>query len=997
MKEQPAKVSYFFDQGYTDLKNTIRDSWKANWDSASESFEKASYVGWIKKLFWWGTGIFVVVFGTIWFLALSLIHILILFTFFLIVYFLFTFVWVIDYLFRVKEQVFAACPNPRCHKKSALPVYHCPKCDAKHTQLWPSKYGILKRTCECGEKLPCTFFNKRGTLRATCPHCGKPIGTEEGTPVIVPLVGPPTAGKTSYLYSLLENLQRDAVKNGYEFRFSSSHSELNRKLYEERVARLNRGEFVGKTVHDDALTAVDVIISKGSKKYAIYFYDPAGESFEKIAYLRNYNFYEYYNAMIFLMDPFAIEEVRNEYYEDLKKNGILNSYNTALKLEDTFNNLKTNLSNTYNIKETARVKHKLAVVIPKTDLYGLDKKFEGKTKDKACRSFLIQFGQKSFVDNIDWKFRNVRFFNVASKGEKSVGVMEPFNWILESEMRKTTFRRFFSNLLMTFFIAAVAGVLGSGTFFAYKAISGIQRNQIQAEITESPIEHAEHAFNYYCNATTLNVRDQPNVKGKIIGQLKQNQGCYVSSFDLESKFAAIDFHGATAYVSAEYLKPISDSDIIPSSTDGSTDEGGTDRSTGKGDSGESTGKSGSDRSTDEGGSGESQNENKLVELRREAEQGDAEAQTNLGNMYYSGSGGVSKDYAIAAEWYRKAAEQGFAQAQTILGNMYYFGIGVSKDYTIAAEWYRKAAEQGFAWAQNNLGDMYDFGHGVSRDDTKAVEWYHKAAEQGFALAQNNLGNMYYCGYGVSKDYAIAAEWYRKAAEQGLASAQNNLGAMYYSGYGVSKDYTIAAEWYRKAAEQGFAEAQNNLGAMYRVGQGVRSNYAIAAEWYRKAAEQGHASAQNNLGFMYNVGYGVSKNYFKAAEWYQKAAEQGNVSAQNNLGFMYEKGHGVSKDDTKAVEWYRKAAEQGLASAQNSLGNMYRYGYGVRVDHAKAMEWYRKATEQGDVSAQKNIGDMYFFGYSVSRDFDKAVEWYRKAAAQGDKEAKQRLKSVGAKE
>ena len=49
-------------------------------------------------------------------------------------------------------------------------------------------------------------------------------------------------------------------------------------------------------------------------------------------------------------------------------------------------------------------------------------------------------------------------------------------------------------------------------------------------------------------------------------------------------------------------------------------------------------------------------------LMRKAQQGDASAQCNLGNLY-AGGHGVVRDFAAAAEWYRKAAEQGHADAE----------------------------------------------------------------------------------------------------------------------------------------------------------------------------------------------------------------------------------------------------------------------------------------------------------------------------------------------
>ena len=87
-----------------------------------------------------------------------------------------------------------------------------------------------------------------------------------------------------------------------------------------------------------------------------------------------------------------------------------------------------------------------------------------------------------------------------------------------------------------------------------------------------------------------------------------------------------------------------------------------------------------------------------------AEQGDANAQYNLGVYYYNGEG-VDQNYAEAVKWFRLAAEQGFATAQVILGSCYYNGEGVAYDYTEAVKWVRKAAEQGDAEAKQALEQM----------------------------------------------------------------------------------------------------------------------------------------------------------------------------------------------------------------------------------------------------------------------------------------------------
>ena len=73
------------------------------------------------------------------------------------------------------------------------------------------------------------------------------------------------------------------------------------------------------------------------------------------------------------------------------------------------------------------------------------------------------------------------------------------------------------------------------------------------------------------------------------------------------------------------------------------------------------------------------------------------------------------DYATALREWRPLAEQGDANAQYNLGLMTYHGRGVPQDDAQAVRWYRKAAEQGDARAQFNLGSMFAYGRGVPRD------------------------------------------------------------------------------------------------------------------------------------------------------------------------------------------------------------------------------------------------------------------------------------------
>jgi hypothetical protein len=82
-----------------------------------------------------------------------------------------------------------------------------------------------------------------------------------------------------------------------------------------------------------------------------------------------------------------------------------------------------------------------------------------------------------------------------------------------------------------------------------------------------------------------------------------------------------------------------------------------------------------------------------------------------------------------ATW-RQSADEGEADAQFNLGHCYEVGIGASQDYVEAARLYQLAAAQGYARAQCNLGRLYSQGCGVPQDLVEAARLLQLAAAQG---------------------------------------------------------------------------------------------------------------------------------------------------------------------------------------------------------------------------------------------------------------------------
>ncbi len=130
--------------------------------------------------------------------------------------------------------------------------------------------------------------------------------------------------------------------------------------------------------------------------------------------------------------------------------------------------------------------------------------------------------------------------------------------------------------------------------------------------------------------------------------------------------------------------------------------------------------------------------------------------------------------SVAIEDIRKAAENGDVDAQYELGFRYNIGSRVPQDFDQCAYWFEKAAKQGDAVSQMMYGVCLFNGQGVKQDYEKAFYWTRKSAEQGYPTGQLVLGYNYLDGHGVERDVKQAAYWFKQAADQGNQQAKDEL-------------------------------------------------------------------------------------------------------------------------------------------------------------------------------------------------------------------------------
>jgi len=131
----------------------------------------------------------------------------------------------------------------------------------------------------------------------------------------------------------------------------------------------------------------------------------------------------------------------------------------------------------------------------------------------------------------------------------------------------------------------------------------------------------------------------------------------------------------------------------------------------------------------------------LSELKSKAEQGDANAQYALADLYYrewDASEASCLDHRLetAKKWYEPAAKQGHPEAQFCLA-----GLILDDEYGDptgeSLRWYQAAAEQGHAEACMSLCYyILEFGDGNERE---AIKWYRRARELGHPHDAEMLG------------------------------------------------------------------------------------------------------------------------------------------------------------------------------------------------------------------------------------------------------------------
>jgi len=474
---QPAQLSYFFHEGFVDIYNVvsgafkpcgevivssaegIAEAWSDFWENIAQIFE-FDFLAFLKGLispvklgFYLARLVFSAIVTPIICFSITMFQISLLFVFFAITLILFGIIILFDRIYCTINVIATHCPV--CQRRFTLPVYVC-SCRREHDRLHPGIYGIIYRTCDCGRKLPTTFFNGRHKLKALCPYCKNNIKSGGlHASWCIPVIGGQESGKTCYINMTMMSLQKRALSEyGLQFEYENNGFDE----YEEISDLLSNGRVPVKTTDYRLKYYQFNLTPKGATKQQISLCDVAGELFNVSTgsiEIKNQIGFRYANAFILIIDPLSIPQYRDEVSKITSLSEYKGSRQPIDEMVDTFINT---LQNMFSIKANVMLNSDVAVIFTKADIPGLDEKIgesavlkkapnpdmkiRYKTQNELCEKFLREYNEESFLINLKSRFKSIQFFTCSALGHIENGkpftalkVEEPFFWLLRKKSK----------------------------------------------------------------------------------------------------------------------------------------------------------------------------------------------------------------------------------------------------------------------------------------------------------------------------------------------------------------------------------------------------------------------------------------------------------------------------------------------------------------------------------------------------------------------------------
>ncbi len=323
-----------------------------------------------------------------------------------------------------------------CHRRVPYPAYACPGapgCRRLHRDVRPGPYGVFRRVCACGTRLPTLLLLGSYRLDAHCPWDEVPLVDRAGTAreLVLPVFGPTYAGKTRLMLTAV--LALDELAGRTDMSVESADDDTRRR-FETLKPGLVRGEPTGPT--PPAVLpkgySLRVVPPRGAER-VVHVFDAAGEVFASRERTQELRYLRIARTFLFVVDPLSVESFWRSLAEH-ERRGLDAARRPTQPPDFVFHQTANHLERIGVKTDRAR----LAVAISKTDLVGTLSTLQCvQGSSRSVERWLDrELGMGNMVRWMRLRFGEVRFFLTAAvlnDGAVDASVTTLLRWVAEGE------------------------------------------------------------------------------------------------------------------------------------------------------------------------------------------------------------------------------------------------------------------------------------------------------------------------------------------------------------------------------------------------------------------------------------------------------------------------------------------------------------------------------------------------------------------------------------
>jgi len=317
-----------------------------------------------------------------------------------------------------------------CFERMPYPAYLCPnpECEHIHWDIRPGRYGILRRTCTCGTRMPTALLlGSAQKLDAICAHraCRHPLeyGPGEEQEIILPIFGSKGAGKTLLLRGIIKTLCQSGLP-GVHVTVADSATGSRLDDLDSALAK------------DSAVPATPAVRPRayvlrmriGRRRRIVQLHDTAGELFYDSERSADLTYLGAANTFVLVIDPLSIGGFWN-WLPSAARDQFAPDRSAAPHPELAYQQTAERITE----MGKPRARHRLAIVFSRADLLG--KKYGPQESEGAeVRNWAVDsLGLTALLRQAESDFREVAFFHTAAFGGDENSLRPLIQWILRAE------------------------------------------------------------------------------------------------------------------------------------------------------------------------------------------------------------------------------------------------------------------------------------------------------------------------------------------------------------------------------------------------------------------------------------------------------------------------------------------------------------------------------------------------------------------------------------